>query len=210
MQFLDHYQTVSGQLVSIEKNSYIISNKASPPARCNIMQRTTNCRKSATPFSYLGIPIYKGKKQIFLFEDVLTALPVYYLQVTQMPTQVHQQIERIFNKFLWDGTPWCKWSVACAPFEEGGLNLISLQDIHTTFMHKAWLRLREGKCLWSQFMLDKYCRKHHPRLAPVHPAHSRVWKNLHKVRDSAEDMIRWQLGEGVSLYDVLREGVNKD
>ncbi|GAA0175874.1 hypothetical protein LIER_28970 [Lithospermum erythrorhizon] len=137
-------------------------------------------------------------------------LALAYKSGGRMPTQVHQQIERIFNKFLWDGTPWCKWSVACAPFEEGGLNLISLQDIHTTFMHKAWLRLREGKCLWSQFMLDKYCRKHHPRLAPVHPAHSRVWKNLHKVRDSAEDMIRWQLGEGVSLYDVLREGVNKD
>ncbi|GAA0168908.1 reverse transcriptase [Lithospermum erythrorhizon] len=223
MHFLNHYQTVSGQLVSTEKSSFIMSNKA-PNVRCTIVQRTTNFRRSTAPLLYLGIPIYKGKKQIFLFEDlvekirarlaswssnflsfggritllqsVLTALPVYYLQVMQMPVQVTQQIQRIFNKFLWDGTPWCKWSTACAPFEEGGLNLRSLEEIHKTFMHKAWLRMREGKCLWSQFMLDKYCRKHHPRLAPVHPAHSRVWKCLHKVRDSAEDMIHWQVGEG--------------
>ncbi|GAA0147841.1 reverse transcriptase [Lithospermum erythrorhizon] len=223
MHFLDHYQTVSGQLVNTEKSSFIMSSKG-PTFRGTIVQRITKFRRSVAPFSYLGIPIYKGKKQIFLFEDlverirarlaswssnflsfggritlsqsVLTVLPVYYLQVMQMPAQVTQQIHRIFNKFLWDGTPWCKWSTACAPFEEGGLNLRPLQEIHKTFMHKAWLRMREGKCLWSQFMLDKYCRKYHPRLAPVHPSHSRVWKCLHKVRDSAEDMIHWQLGEG--------------
>ncbi|GAA0171395.1 hypothetical protein LIER_41148 [Lithospermum erythrorhizon] len=61
MHFLDHYQTVSGQLVNTEKSSIIMSSKG-PTVRCTIVQRTTKFRRSVAPFSYLGIPIYKGKK----------------------------------------------------------------------------------------------------------------------------------------------------
>ncbi|GAA0160855.1 hypothetical protein LIER_17312 [Lithospermum erythrorhizon] len=114
----------------------------------------------------------------------------------QMPAEVTKKIERIFNKFLWDGLPWCKWQKVCAPFDEGGLNIRSMDDIHTTFMLKCWLRLRAGESLWSRFMLGKYCRHYHPTVATVHPSHSRVWKNLIKVRDDAEALIHWQLGEG--------------
>ncbi|GAA0156595.1 hypothetical protein LIER_38300 [Lithospermum erythrorhizon] len=91
----------------------------------------------------------------------------------------------------------CKWSKVCAPYEEGGLNIRRLADLHQAFMQKAWKRLREGNSLWSRFMLNMYCRKHHPRITPVHPLHSRVWKNLHKVIDEAESNINWQLGQGL-------------
>ncbi|GAA0165670.1 hypothetical protein LIER_40037 [Lithospermum erythrorhizon] len=114
----------------------------------------------------------------------------------QMPAEVYRKIERLLNKFLWDGLPWCKWSHVCAPYEEGGLNIRPLEDILTTFWHKLWLRLREGTSLWRKFMMSKYCRKYHPKLAPVHPSHSRVWKNLHKVRDATEEQIHWQIGDG--------------
>ncbi|GAA0160574.1 reverse transcriptase [Lithospermum erythrorhizon] len=224
IDFLDHYQLVSGQMINREKSSWIISNKATP-TRCSIVQKVTGFRKGAMPFTYLGIPIYKGKKQIFLFDgliekireklqswgsnflsfggriallqSVLTTLPMYFLQVMQMPAAVYNKIEIIFNKFLWDGMTWCKWSKACAPYAEGGLNMRSLPDIHQAFMQKAWFRMREGNCLWSKFMLSKYCKTHHPRLAPVHPSHSRVWKSLHKVRDEAESKIHWQIGRGM-------------
>ncbi|GAA0142553.1 reverse transcriptase [Lithospermum erythrorhizon] len=224
MSFLDHYQSVSGQLINREKSSWITSNKAAP-ARCSIIQRATGFRKGTMPFKYLGVPIFKGKKQIFLFDDliekirgrlhswssnflsfggritllqsVLTTLPTYYIQVIQMPEAVYNKIDKKFNTFLWDGMPWCKWSKVCAPYEEGGLNMRRLADLHQSFMQKAWKRLREGNSLWSRFMLNKYCRKYHPRIAPVHPSHSRVWKNLHKVRDEAESNIHWQLGQGL-------------
>ncbi|GAA0161537.1 hypothetical protein LIER_43571 [Lithospermum erythrorhizon] len=71
-----------------------------------------------------------------------------------------------------------------------------MADIHNTFMLKSWLRLRAGDSLWSRFMLDKYCTKYHPKVATVHPSHSRVWKNLIKVRDEVEALIHWQLGQG--------------
>ncbi|GAA0157176.1 hypothetical protein LIER_38412 [Lithospermum erythrorhizon] len=222
-KFLDHYQRISGQLVNTDKSTCVLSSKASR-SRGAIVQKATGFKRSEAPFTYLGIPIYKGKKQCFLFDDlleklrgkiaswssnlmsfggritvlqsVLNTIPLYYLQVMQMPADVYGKIERLFNKYLWDGLPWCKWSRACAPYEEGGLNFRSLEDVHTTFMIKLWLRLREGKCLWSKFMLSKYCRKFHPKLAPVHPSHSRVWKTIHKVREIAEAKIHWQIGEG--------------
>ncbi|GAA0157951.1 hypothetical protein LIER_15100 [Lithospermum erythrorhizon] len=115
----------------------------------------------------------------------------------QMPEAVYNKIEKIFNTFLFDGMTWCKWSKVCAPYEEGGLNMRRLADLHQAFMQKAWKRLREGNSLCSRFMLNKYCGKHHPRIVPVHPSHSRVWKNLHKVRDEAESNIHWQLGQGL-------------
>ncbi|GAA0144869.1 reverse transcriptase [Lithospermum erythrorhizon] len=223
MDFLQHYQRISGQLVNMEKSTYILPNKAST-SRSSIVQRATGFRRGEAPFNYLGIPIYKGKKQCFLFEDlleklrgkveswssnflsfggkitllqsVLNTIPIYYLQVMQMPAEVYGKIERLFNKFLWDGIPWCKWSQVCAPYEEGGLNIRSLEDIRNTFLHKMWVRLREGTSLWSKFMMSKYCRKYHPKMAPVHPSHSRVWKNLHKVREEAEEHIHWQVGDG--------------
>ncbi|GAA0166985.1 hypothetical protein LIER_22019 [Lithospermum erythrorhizon] len=132
MEFLDHYQHISGQLVKTEKNTYILSSKASN-ARRSIVQRATGFRRGEAPFNYLGIPIYKGKKKCFLFDDlldklrgevaswssnflsfggritllqlVLNTLPIYYLQMMQMPAEVYGKIERLLNKFLWDGLP---------------------------------------------------------------------------------------------------------
>ncbi|GAA0156695.1 hypothetical protein LIER_14125 [Lithospermum erythrorhizon] len=127
MPFLDHYQLVSGQVVNKEKNSCILSEKTTP-ARASIVLKATEFRRGALPFTYLGIPIYKGKRQVFLFDaliekirerlaswscnhlsfgaritflqSVLNTLPMYDLQVMQMPAEVYKKIERIFNKFL--------------------------------------------------------------------------------------------------------------
>ncbi|GAA0155284.1 hypothetical protein LIER_13046 [Lithospermum erythrorhizon] len=63
-------------------------------------------------------------------------------------------------------------------------------------MHKFWFRMRDGQCLWNRFMLDRYCRNKQPSIAPAHSTHSRVWKNLMKVRESAGNRIHWQLGQG--------------
>ncbi|GAA0182297.1 hypothetical protein LIER_30352 [Lithospermum erythrorhizon] len=223
MKFLEHYQTVSGQVINKEKSSCILSHKASQ-ARGSIVQKATGFKKGVMPFSHLGVPIYKGKRQVFLFDDrmekvrlklvswsstflsyggritllqfVLTALPIYFLQVLKMPETVKSKLESTLNKFLWDGIPSCKWGKVCAPYDEGGLNMRSFQDIHTFFMVKAWFRMREGACLWSKFMLEKYCRVQHPSRAAVHPTNSRVWKNLVRVRDEAEKPLHWQLEHG--------------
>ncbi|GAA0168096.1 hypothetical protein LIER_22896 [Lithospermum erythrorhizon] len=202
----------SGQVVNKEKSSCILSHKVSQ-ARVSIVLKDTGFRQGCLPFTHLGILIHKGKKQVILFDDmmekvrlklaswssnflsyggritllqsVLTALPIYDLQVMKMPEHVQSKLERTLNKFLWDGIPWCKWNKVLAPFEEGGLNLRSFQDIHNSFMIKAWFRMREGECLWSRFMLDKYCRNQHPTRAAIHSGHSRVWKNIVKIRDKA-------------------------
>ncbi|GAA0164352.1 hypothetical protein LIER_20010 [Lithospermum erythrorhizon] len=228
MSFLEHYQLVSGEQINREKSSWVTSNKATP-ARCSIIQRATSFRKGTLPFNYLGIPIFKGKKQIFLFDDliekirgklhswssnflcfggriillqsVLTTLPIYYLQVMQMPEALYNKIEKLFNTFLWDGMIWYKWSKVCAPYAERDLNMHRLADIHQAFIQKAWMRLRQGNCLWSKFMLNKYCRIHHPRIAPVHPSHSRVWKNLHKVSVTTRlESYALEVGIIINLY----------
>ncbi|GAA0167741.1 reverse transcriptase [Lithospermum erythrorhizon] len=224
MQLLEHYQSISGQVINTDKSSCLFSSKLST-CRANMILKSTNFRKESMPFSYLGIPIYKGRKQVFLFDDlivkivkaisswehrflsfggrivliqsVLSAFPLYYLQVLKMPIQVKEKIEKLLNKFLWgNSSHWCSWSHLCFKFEEGGLNFKKLDDIAAASMIKAWFRLREGKGIWSKYMLAKYCRLNHPSNAIVNEHHSRLWNSITAFRDPAELHIAWHIGAG--------------
>ena len=81
------------------------------------------------PTKYLGMPLYKGPKKSFLWDDliskiaarmegweakvlspggritilksILTSMPLYLLHVIVPPKSVMCRIERLFNKFLW-------------------------------------------------------------------------------------------------------------
>ncbi|GAA0186292.1 reverse transcriptase [Lithospermum erythrorhizon] len=98
----------------------------------NMVGRVTQFTKGSLPFKYLGIPIYKGKKHIFLFDelvekirrkigdwqvhklsyagrltlirDVLYAYPIYFMQSIQIPKFVLNRIEKLFNRFLWSAS----------------------------------------------------------------------------------------------------------
>ncbi|GAA0163798.1 hypothetical protein LIER_39663 [Lithospermum erythrorhizon] len=75
MKFLDHYQTASGQVINRDKSSCILSNKATV-ARCSIVLKAIGFRKVSLPFTYLGIPIYKGKKQTIFFDDMMEKIKI--------------------------------------------------------------------------------------------------------------------------------------
>ncbi|GAA0186748.1 hypothetical protein LIER_34036 [Lithospermum erythrorhizon] len=224
MQLLEHYQSLSGQVINTDKSSCLFSTKLST-CRANMILKSTRFRKESMPFSYLGIPIYKGRKQVILFDDliakivqaisswehrflsfgrrivliqsIMSTIPLYYLQVLKMHVQVKEKIEKLLNKFLWGNSKhWCSWSHLRFKVEEGGLNFKKLDDLAAASMIKAWFRLREGKGIWSKYMLAKYCRLRHPSNASVNEHHSRLWHSIAAFRDTAELHIAWHIGEG--------------
>lgn len=131
-----------------------------------------------TSFQILGVPLFWGNRKCVLFEPllqsvrkrleswecrtlspgsrmtviriVLCSIPIYLFQVIQPPLAVLDQLEIIFNGFLWGSRPsgkrwhWARWSRACLPVSEGGLGFRRLKDIVDSFSVKLWFRLRQG------------------------------------------------------------------
>ncbi|WRX16205.1 Reverse transcriptase domain - like 10 [Theobroma cacao] len=128
MVFLQEYEQVSGQKVNHQKSCFITSDGC-PLSRRQIITRTTGFQHKTLPVIYLGAPLHKGPKKVFLFDSlitkirdrisgwenkilspggritllrsVLSSLPMYLLQVLKPPAIVIEKIERLFNSFLW-------------------------------------------------------------------------------------------------------------
>lgn len=66
MAFLKNYELSSGQKINFSKSSFF-NPKCCLPQRIGIIQNVTGFRKQNFPFTYLGCPIYSGKKTISLF-----------------------------------------------------------------------------------------------------------------------------------------------
>ncbi|GAA0156707.1 hypothetical protein LIER_14134 [Lithospermum erythrorhizon] len=55
MDWLNHYQHISRQLINTEKSTCILSAKLSP-TRANMVTRSTGFKRESLPFTYLGVP----------------------------------------------------------------------------------------------------------------------------------------------------------
>lgn len=131
MNFLHHYETVSGQLINQSKSSFYIKGQTSVSHK-TIVQSVTGFQPRQFPFTYLGCPVYVGGVQIRHFDDmirkirgmisgwanrllsfggklvliqhVLSSMPLHLFHVLRPPTTVIQILERLFIRFLWSDT----------------------------------------------------------------------------------------------------------
>ncbi|PKU74126.1 Putative ribonuclease H protein [Dendrobium catenatum] len=126
--FLDYFNKVSGLAINKEKSSFI-AGKTINRERILAIQRCCGFHSKSLPITYLGTPIYKGKKRSLLFEDifahfqkklnhwssnflsyggrlvliksVLNSIPVYLFHTLQLSATICLRIERLINKFFW-------------------------------------------------------------------------------------------------------------
>ncbi|XP_071939022.1 uncharacterized protein [Coffea arabica] len=127
--FLQLYQSCSGQKVNIAKSAFYASARATDTQRA-LVSTTLGYQCQVFPFRYLGVPMIRGRVtcavfdallgkvrqklfhwsskmlsmggKIVLLRSVLCSLPVYLLQVLQPPKAVLLQLGRLCNAFLWD------------------------------------------------------------------------------------------------------------
>ncbi|KAL2246336.1 UNVERIFIED_CONTAM: putative mitochondrial protein [Sesamum indicum] len=144
--------------------------------------------------------------RLALIRSVLQAMPLHLLQVIHPPKSVLITIERIFNGFFWSSyngrrhIHWCSWDKICRPVAEGGLGIRSLAEYVRAFSMKLWWRFRLKSSLWSEYLHDRYCRALHPTHVPYNRNHSSVWHRLCRIRDVAEPLIFWTLGQGAVSF----------
>ncbi|KAL2526298.1 DUF4283 domain-containing protein [Abeliophyllum distichum] len=120
---------VKTKLVNRDKSGFIVP-KRSPPSRIQILEHITGFKRQQQPFTYLGIPLFKGARKTFLYDDllpkvkskisrwafrllssggritllrsVLSSLSLYLFQIMQPPKTVLKKLESTFARFLWD------------------------------------------------------------------------------------------------------------
>nr|XP_027099048.1 uncharacterized protein LOC113718336 [Coffea arabica] len=165
--FLQLYQSCSGQKVNIAKSAFYASARVTDTQR-TLVSTTLGYQCQGFPFRYLGVPLIRGRVTCAAFDALLG-------KVLQPPKAVLLRLGRVCNAFLWDTsidskrTHWAAWD--------------------------KW-KLRERASIWAEFMHVKYVRGGHPLLVSVDRP-SPFWRRLVEVRGFAEGNIRWCLGEGL-------------
>ncbi|KAL0296082.1 UNVERIFIED_CONTAM: hypothetical protein Sradi_6660300 [Sesamum radiatum] len=180
MDFLEHYEIILGQRINHSKSAFISSTRANIIAQR--IKTIIGFARKDLPITYLGAPLYKGKKKIFLYADLLD--------------KVKKNISG--------------WEHAFLSHEEGGLGIKNFRDMVEAFSYKLWWRFRLNDSLWALFPKNKYCKANAPATAKVSQNDSSIWRRLCKVRHDAQNNMFWTLGKGeVSFWHDcwLREGL---
>ncbi|KAF9681426.1 hypothetical protein SADUNF_Sadunf05G0000200 [Salix dunnii] len=203
--FLAEYEQCSGQKVNSSKSGFILSAKASL-SRANVVGGALGFPRIRLPTKYLGMPLYKGPKKSFLWDDliskiaariegweakvlspggritilksILTSMPLYLLHVIVPPKSVICRIERLCNKFLWSskGQKRIHWECWEDLCYPVEEGGLGMQRI------KDLIKAMSLKLWW------RFCG------ASVHD--SPIWKRLSKAGSACEDLIRWKVGCG--------------
>lgn len=69
MVFLKSYGKASGQNISLEKSSFFCGRYAA--SRKSIIQSILGCNEGDFPFTYLGVPIFKGQPKRCHFQGLM-------------------------------------------------------------------------------------------------------------------------------------------
>ncbi|XP_059306340.1 uncharacterized protein LOC132057756 [Lycium ferocissimum] len=70
MKRLRKYEKASGQLVNTDKSCYYVHHKVSARVNSKI-KRHTNMRNGSFPFTYLGCPVFYGRRKQIYYEDLI-------------------------------------------------------------------------------------------------------------------------------------------
>ncbi|XP_028108106.1 uncharacterized protein LOC114306978 [Camellia sinensis] len=149
-----------------------------------------NCRVSSLPINYLGMPlganpkrvstwepiINKVKKRIVswkkrylslggritLIKSVLSSLPIYYMSLFKIPTQVANLIEKYQRSFLWGDSDvkrklhLLNWEACSVSKHFRGLGFRKTKEGNDTLLCKWWWRFAtEKSSLWRKVLCAK-------------------------------------------------------
>lgn len=124
LEFLKHYEKISGQKINFEKSDIFLGKSGD----VQLVQSQSGFSVKSLPFYYLGAPISKGNKKVFLYDpliakvkkklmgwnlnlisqggrwvilkSVLSSMPVYLLQVLNPPISVLNVIDKLISRFF--------------------------------------------------------------------------------------------------------------
>ena len=149
------------------------------------------CNQVSLPMKYLGLPLgakfkestiwnpiiekmerhLAGWKRLYLskggkvtlIKSTLSNLPIYFLSLFPIPSEVAKQLEKLQRDFLWSGLGsefkyhLVSWSTICEPVCNGGLAIRNLRQCNQALLGKwLWHYGLERDALWRRVVEAKY------------------------------------------------------
>ncbi|XP_010524744.1 PREDICTED: uncharacterized protein LOC104802714 [Tarenaya hassleriana] len=142
-----------------------------------------------------------GKVQMIV--SVIYGLVNAWSMMFLLPKFILKSIDSLCSRFLWNHKPdtnashRISWKNICRPKREGGLGILKMEDINTTFrLRLIWLLFSQTDSLWVDWIQENAIRKHGFWDTPVTTNVSYTFRKLLKLRDLARKFIRVKLGDG--------------
>ena len=153
-----------------------------------LLARAVQITVGKLPIKYLGLPLFASSKRSSLFDpliekfrskvafwnagtisrgnrlellrSVLQSYLYFWCSAFSLPIVVQVALDRIMRHFLWGtSSHHVNWATVCTPTGEGGLGIRRSEDVcSASLMRLGWQLLKDPTCLWSSWMLQRYCR----------------------------------------------------
>lgn len=100
--------------------------------------------------------------RVVLARFVLEAIPIYFMQATSLPSKLIQNIEKLIQKFIWQGVEdknkilWVSWEKIIVPKDQGGLGVTILSHRNKAFAIKRFCEWKVGRVKWTSLCNAKY------------------------------------------------------
>ncbi|KAK4257313.1 hypothetical protein QN277_006916 [Acacia crassicarpa] len=232
MDCLDRFCIASGEKVSADKSSLFFSPKV-PISTKSAIQDITQMRITTDIGKYLGFPLSRKRKpqetfqyildrvnsklanwkanslsmagRITLANSVISAVPLYPMQVSQIPISICKEIERLQCNFIWGnsnphGYHNLSWDALRQPKLCGGLGCKNLVSMNQAFGCKlAWQIVSGSNNLWSEVLCKKYLYREEDRLLHAKIGDSQLWRFICKQERFVESGTKWRIRDGRSV-----------
>jgi len=221
-----NYAEASGQLVNPQKSSIYVGSIFT--AKLNQIANLIGFKIGTLPFTYLGVPIYKGKPKychfqpladkvkskllawkasllsiigrVKLVKSVVQSMLLYCLSIYSWPVKLLKDLEKWMRSFIWSGD-------------------VNQRKLVTVAWHKVCKPFKEGglgirnlgdineagnlkNCrdiLQSDLQRAKLVRVLRDNVHVKHHISSSVWSNAKHKFNTLKDNVSWKIGDGQSI-----------
>lgn len=188
------------------------------------------------PFTYLGIPIFKGKPlqpiadriksklaawkasllsiagRVQLVKTIIHGMMLYSFLGDTWPISLIKKVDRWIRNYIWSGDVDHKKLVrisrhkACRPEDEGGLGLRSLRDVNKAAALKLCWDFTQSSNHWACLLRARVLRNNSH--IPGHVSSS-VWAGLKNCYLDVQDNLSWLIGSGDAVRFWLDNWLSK-
>lgn len=227
-----NFSAASGLKVNLDKSRMLCSKKVSRVRR-DQFTAISQIRSAASLGKYLGVNLGFNRNKtahfhellekvdqrlsawklrmlnragkLCLIKSVVTAIPVYEMQVSWIPQSICNRIDQACRRFLWssnsDSKGWhlVNWQTITAPRNDGGLGIRDARKANTALLGKlSWKMLSEPDRLWVQVVSSVYLRDTSFMDYNIRGNVSYTWRSIIRARDCLAPCFSFFLQRGNS------------
>lgn len=231
MNSLDSFSAISGLRPNADKSTVFFGN--CDQAVTDWIDARYNIPHGELPVRFLGVPLISTKLTVNdcipliekitariyvwtnsflslggraqLINSVLLSIQFFWSNHFILPGKVHQQIQSILSRFLWQGNIMkkggakVKWDYVCLPRIEGGLGFKNPRDWNKAqILFHLCKVINCNNSLWPMWVNRTALKRKHFWTLEIPQDCSWIWRQILKLRQLALHCISYTIGNGLN------------